>query len=138
MTEGITLLTWRRIIKHYIEDLIFKTFKKLKKNLKNILKVVKNNQNLVKKNVLITKILKSFSFFGQQSKQKKWSCFSWCFYMESPFTLAQGINKVLAVEWYHCVVLWSYLVMECSVVQWSVVKLLFIVSQVFHCVFLWI
>ena len=26
VTEGITLLTWKRIIKQYIKDIIFKTF----------------------------------------------------------------------------------------------------------------
>ena len=31
VTEDIRLLTWKRIIKHYIEDQIFKTLKKLKK-----------------------------------------------------------------------------------------------------------
>ena len=30
VTEGITLLTWKRIIKHYIKKFIFKTFKDLK------------------------------------------------------------------------------------------------------------
>ena len=28
VTEGITLVIWKKIIKYYIKDLIFKTFKK--------------------------------------------------------------------------------------------------------------
>ena len=32
--------------------------------------MVKNNQNLVLKNVFITKISKTFDFFGQKSKKK--------------------------------------------------------------------
>ena len=35
MTEGITLLTYKRKIKHYIEDLISKNFKNKNKNFKN-------------------------------------------------------------------------------------------------------
>ena len=34
VTEGITLLSWKGIIKHYIEDLIFQNFDN-KKSLKN-------------------------------------------------------------------------------------------------------
>ena len=35
MTEGIILLTWKRKIKHYIEDLIFFKLQKIKLSLKN-------------------------------------------------------------------------------------------------------
>ena len=45
--------------------------------------MVKNNQNFVIKTVFNAKISKKFDFFGQKSK-KKLSCFSRCFYMESP------------------------------------------------------
>ena len=46
--------------------------------------MVKNNQNFVKQNVFITKISKTFDFFGK-NLSKKLSYFSRCFYMESPF-----------------------------------------------------
>ena len=69
MTEGITLLICKKIIKHYIEDLIFKTLKKKKKNLKKILKVVKITKILFKK-CFSTKISKTFDFFGQKSPKK--------------------------------------------------------------------
>ena len=41
----------------------------IKKSLHNILKVVKNNQHFVLKNVSITKISNFFDFFGQKSKK---------------------------------------------------------------------
>ena len=67
VTEGITLLTWKRIIKHYIEDLFLKP-SKIKKSLKNY-KSGQNWQKFCQKNVFITKISKTFDFFGQKSKK---------------------------------------------------------------------
>ena len=61
MTDGITLLTEKRIIKHYIEDLIFKSYKKFKNLI--FFKVVENNKKIVKK-LFIYKISKTFDFFG--------------------------------------------------------------------------
>ena len=43
---------------------------------------------MVLKNVFITKISKTFDFFGQRSKKN--SCFSRCFHMESPYHKMSG------------------------------------------------
>ena len=71
----------KKIIKHSIEDLIFKPSKIKKKTLK-LIKVVKNNQNFVKKMFLLLKYQNLLTFLVKNTK--KLSCFSWCFYMESP------------------------------------------------------
>ena len=51
-------------MKHYIEDLIFRTSKIF---FSKILKVVKNNQNIVLKTFLLLKNQKKIDFFGQKS-----------------------------------------------------------------------
>ena len=54
------------MIKHYIEDLIFKNFeRKLKKNLN----IFKNDQKLSNRKSII-KISYAFEFFGSKSKKK--------------------------------------------------------------------
>ena len=56
---------------------------KIKKIFNKNLKVVKINQIFcLKKTFLLLKYQKTVEFFGQKSKKK--SCFSRCFYMESP------------------------------------------------------
>ena len=46
--------------------------------------MVKNNQNFVLKNIFITKISKTFDFFGQKSKKKKLSFFLGAFIWNHP------------------------------------------------------
>ena len=75
MTEGKTLLLEKEK-KLYIEDL----FSKLKK--KVFRKSGKNYQNFVKKKLLLLKYQKLFTFFGK-NLNKKMSCYSLCFHMES-------------------------------------------------------
>ena len=81
MTEGVTLLTLTIKIKYYIEDIIFKNFKKLKKS---------EGVKITKKKVFINKISKTFDIFGQQSPKKKIIFFS---------ALSYGITQQPEVVW---------------------------------------
>ena len=75
MTEGVTLLTLTIKIKYYIEDIIFKNFKKLKKS---------EGVKITKKKVFINKISKTFDIFGQQSQKKKNHIFLGAFIWNHP------------------------------------------------------
>ena len=55
MTEGKTLLIWKRIIKHYTEDVIFKNFNNKNKILKKNSKSCQNTQIFVLKVCLLLK-----------------------------------------------------------------------------------
>ena len=73
--SSMTLLTLKRKRKHYIEDLIFKNLKKLFKKIFIKLKRGAKRIKTFLKNVLITKILKTFDFFPQKSQNKNYvSC----------------------------------------------------------------
>ena len=72
MTEGKTLSTWKRIIKHYIEDVNLKP--------SNIKKILKKTLDMVlkkgKKRRFYYLNIKTFNFFGQKSKKKMVMFFS--------------------------------------------------------------
>ena len=88
----MTLLNSKIIIKHNWEILTFAIFKKLRFPKKN-LKMVKNTQNLSKKLFLPLKYLILLTF--QVKNQKKWSCFSQTFHMESPLRKGVRTNKIM-------------------------------------------
>ena len=69
------ILQGKTILKHYIENQIFRSLKnKINLKIKNkIFKKIlsKNNQKTLKKYVFVTKISNTFDFLGQESKKKK-------------------------------------------------------------------
>ena len=83
MTEGITLLTWKVIIKNWLKISFLKPSKILKTL--TILKVVKNNQNFVKKRFLLLKYPKLLTFIGQKIQQKNCHVFLGAFIWNHPW-----------------------------------------------------
>ena len=84
---------------------VLKPSTKKKKSLNNS-KSGQKNQNLVTKNVFITKISKTFDFFDKKINKK--SCFSRCFYMESTMSEVRSEHKVyFGASWRHTKGFWA-------------------------------
>ena len=70
MTEGKTLLTRKRKIKHYFKEVILKNIKKKQKKIfETFLKVVKSNQILLKKTFFLLIYQKHWTFLVKNPKK---------------------------------------------------------------------